>query len=86
MVCDKDDKFSNSHVAFRLRVDSTTFLVEQMVKYLPTIQETQVQSQGWKDHPEEGMATHSSIPAQRNPWTVVLGGLLSMESQRDRHN
>ena len=86
MVCDKDDKFSNSHVAFRLWVDSTTFLVEQIVKNLPALQETQVQSQGWKDPLEEGMATHTSILAQRNPYTVVLGGLQSMESQRDRHN
>ena len=55
MVCDKDYKFSNGHVAFRFRVDSTTFLVEQMVKNLPAMQETQVQSQGWKDPLEEGI-------------------------------
>ena len=33
-------------------------LVAQMVKNLPTIQETQVQSQGWEDLLEKGMATH----------------------------
>ena len=32
-----------------------------MVKHLPAMQETQVQSLGWKDSPGEGMATHSSI-------------------------
>ena len=36
--------------------------------------ETQVQSLGWKEPPEEGMATHSSILSWRIPWTEVLGG------------
>ena len=36
-------------------------LVSQMVKNLPTMQETQVQSQGWEDTLEKGVATHSSI-------------------------
>ena len=40
----------------------------QMVKNLSTMQETQVQSLGWKDLEEE-MATHSSILAWRIPWT-----------------
>ena len=38
-------------------------LVTQMVKNLPAIQETPVQSLGWEDPLEEGMATHSSILA-----------------------
>ena len=38
-------------------------LVAQMVKNLPAMQETQVQSLGWEDLLEEGMATHSSILA-----------------------
>ena len=38
-------------------------LVAQMVKNLPAMQETRVQSLGWKDLLEEGMATHSSILA-----------------------
>ena len=38
-----------------------TFLVAQMVKNLPAMQETQVQSLGWEDSLEKGMATHSSI-------------------------
>ena len=33
----------------------------QMVKRLPTMQDTQVQSLGWEDLLEKGMATHSSI-------------------------
>ena len=36
-------------------------LVAQMVKNLPAIQETWVQSLSWEDPLEEGMATHSSI-------------------------
>ena len=40
-----------------------------VVKNLPTMQETQVQSLGWEDPLEKGMATHSSILAWRIPWT-----------------
>ena len=36
-----------------------------------------VQSQGWEDPLEEGMATHSSILAWRIPWTEEPGGLQS---------
>ena len=39
----------------------------QMVKNPPTMQEIWVQSLGWEDALEEGMATHSSIPAWRIP-------------------
>ena len=44
-------------------------LVAQMVKNLPAMQETCVQSLGWEDPLEEGMATHSSILAWRIPRT-----------------
>ena len=40
-----------------------------MVKNPPAVRETWVQSLGWKDPLEEGMATHSSILAWRIPWT-----------------
>ena len=36
-----------------------------MVKNPPAMQDTQVQSLGWEDPLEEGMATHSSILAWR---------------------
>ena len=39
----------------------------QMVKNLPAMQETWVQSLGWEDPLEEGMATYSSILARRIP-------------------
>ena len=40
-----------------------------MVKHLPTMQETQVQSLGWEDLLEKKMGTHSSILAWKIPWT-----------------
>ena len=45
------------------------FLVAQMVKRLPTMGKTQVQSPGWEGPLEKEMATHSSILAWRIPWT-----------------
>ena len=45
-------------------------LVAQLVKNLPAIQETQVQSLGWEDPLEKGKTTHSSILVWRIPWTV----------------
>ena len=55
-----------------------------MVKRLPTMQETQVQSLGWEDPLEREMATHSSILAWKTPWTEKPGGLQSMGSPRVR--
>jgi len=43
--------------------------VAEMVKNLPAMWETHVQSLGWEDPLEKGMATHSSILAWRIPWT-----------------
>ena len=50
------------------------------------MQETQVQSPGEEDPLEKKMATHSSIPAWRNPRTEEPGGLQSIGSQRVVHN
>ena len=50
-------------------------LVAQMVKNLPSMQETWVWSLGWEDPLEEGMATHSIILAWRTPWTEEPGRL-----------
>ena len=44
-----------------------TSLVVQTVKNPPAMRETWVPSLGWEDPLEEGMATHSSIPAWRTP-------------------
>ena len=46
-----------------------------MVKNLPAMQETWVQSLGQKDSLEKEMATHSSTLAWRIPWTEEPGGL-----------
>ena len=46
-----------------------------MVKNLPTMWETQVQSLGWEDPLEKDVATHSSILARRIPWTEEPGEL-----------
>ena len=61
-------------------------LVAQMVKRLPTMQETRVRSLGQEDPLEKEMATHSSILAWRIPWTEEPGRLQSMGSQRVRHD
>ena len=57
-------------------------LVAQMVRSLPSMQETQVQSPGWEDSLKKGMETHCSVPAWRIPGTEELCGLQSMGSQR----
>ena len=60
--------------------------MDQTVKNLPAMQETQVWFQGQEDPLEEGMATHSSIPAWRIPQTEGLGGLQCLGSQRAGHD
>ena len=57
-----------------------------MVKSLPAMQETWVQSLGWEDPLEKEMATHSSILAWKIPWIEQPGGLRSTGSQRVGHN
>ena len=54
---------------------SWAFLVAQMIKNLPAMWETWVQSLGWEDPLEKGIAIHSSILAWRIPWTEEPGGL-----------
>ena len=56
--------------------DLSDFPVAQMVKNLPTIQETWVLFLGQEDPLEKGMATLSSILACRIPWTEELGGAI----------
>ena len=61
-------------------------LVAQMVKRLPIMWETQVQSLGQEDPLEKEMATHSSTLIWTIPWTEEPGRLQSMGSQRVRHD
>ena len=67
-------------IGYLLQV-SWASLVAQLVKNLPPVRETWVQSLGWEDLLEKGKATHSSILAWRIPWTVY-----SMGSQRVGHD
>ena len=57
-----------------------------MVKILPEMQETCVQSLGWEDPLEKEMAIHSSTLAWKIPWTEEPGGLQSMGLQRVGHD
>ena len=56
------------------------------VKRLSAMQETQVRSLSWEDALEKEMAAHSSILAQKIPWTEEPGRLQSMGLRRVRHN
>ena len=57
-----------------------------MVKHLPTMQETRVQSLGWEELLEKEMATRSSVLAWKIPWTEEPGGLQAMGSQSVGHD
>ena len=63
-----------------------TSLGAQVVKCLPSVQETWVQSLGQEDPLEKEMATHSSVLALRIPETGKPGRLPSMGSHRVGHN
>ena len=60
-----------------------TYLVAQMVKNLPAMQEAWVLSLGWEDPLEKGIATHSSILVWRIPWTEKPSGLQSMGCHKE---
>ena len=68
----------NTHGTFKISTEmgeEGAFLVAQMVKNPPAMQETQVRSLGWEHPLEKEMATHSSILAWRILWTEEPGGL-----------
>ena len=58
----------------------------QMVKRLSAMQETWLRSLGWGDPLEKETAAYSSILTWEIPWTMEPGRLLSMGSQRVRHD
>ena len=64
--------------------DALSQAMAQMVKNLPAMQETQIQSLGQEDPLEKGMATHSSILAWRIPRTEEPGELEFMGSQSQK--
>ena len=57
-----------------------------MVKSLPAMWKTRVQSLGQEDLLEKEMATHFSILAWKIPWMEEPGRLQSLESPRVRHD
>ena len=61
-------------------------LLAQMVKHLPAMQKTRVQSLGWEDPLKKEMATRSSTLAWKIPWMEEPGRLQSMRSQRVGHD
>ena len=61
-------------------------MVAQMVKNLPAMEESRVQSLGWEDPLRRRMATLSSILAREIPWTEEPSRLQSIGLQRVRHN
>ena len=67
-------------------VSMWVFLVAQMVKNLPAMQETQVQSLGREDPLEKRMATHFNILAWKISWTEEPGGLKSRGLQGAGHD
>ena len=62
------------------------FPIGSVVKSLPAMQKSPVQSLGWEDLLEEGMATHSNILARKIPGTEEPGGLWLMGLERVRHD
>ena len=53
-----------------LQPHTQVFLIAQLLKNPPTMQETPVLLLGQEDPWEKGKATHSSILTWRIPWTV----------------
>ena len=58
-----------------------TSLLAQLVKNLPAMRETWVQSLGWEDPLEKGKATHSSILAWRNSMDCIVHGVTKSQTQ-----
>ena len=67
-------------------MDYQASLVDQTVKNLPAMKETWVQSLGWEDPLEEGMATHSRIlawriPMDREAWQATVHGVAKSQTR-----
>ena len=78
----KPGPWSQSQIFFF--VDHESNIVHRKLSNPPAMLETRVQSLGREDPVEDGMATHSRIPAWKIPWTEKPGGLQSTESRRVR--
>ena len=80
-----NEKKMRARIDIILTVGGTS-LMTQMVRHLPSMQETWVQSLGWEDLLEKEMATHCSILAWKIPWMEEPGTLQSMGLQRVGHD
>ena len=67
--------YTHTHTHTHTHTIIYSSLTAQMVNNLTAMQETWIQSLGWDDPLEKGMATRSSILAWRIPWTEEPGGL-----------
>ena len=76
--------FSTLHLSYFLLAWAS--LVAQIIKRLPAVQETRVQSLGQENPLEKGIATHSSTLSWKIPWTEEPGRLQSIGLQRVRHD
>ena len=79
-------KDQHSTFLFSLIQDLRASLVAQLVKNLPVMWETWVQSLGWEDPLEKGMATHSSIfvwriPMDREAWQATVHVVAKSQTQ-----
>ena len=89
-TCDAGDRDSilesgrptGERIGYPLRY-SWASLVAQLVKNLPAVWKTWVQSLSWEDPLEKGKATYSSILAWRIPWTVESIGSQSQTQPSD---
>ena len=79
-------QFCHSTRKIHLYQQREAALVAQMVKNSPSMQEIWVQSLGWEDPLEKGMANHSSILAWSIPWTEESGRLQFMGLPRVGHD
>ena len=68
-ACEKKKNVKEKKIIRKAYGVERTFLIAQLVKNLPVIQETWVQFLGWEGPLEKEMATHSGILAWRIPWT-----------------
>ena len=78
-------KFPGEGIGYPFQCSGAS-LVAQMVKNLPAMQETWVQSLGWEDALEEGMATHSGVPAwrihmDRGAWWALVNRVTKSQTQ-----
>ena len=78
--------YAGQEATVRTLYGTTDFPIAQLVKNLPAMQETRVQSLGQEDSLEKERAIHSSILIWRIPRIEEFGGLQSVGSQRVRHD